>query len=136
MTRRARRRSPAASLLLALVVSLCALTSAEAAVPRAPVAWGVYVPGAPTNLAGVRSLGLLAGKPPGIVMWYPTWGGPYADVKYVLDDVDAVLDSGAVPMLSWMTWDPHRDGGTAAPTYANAAIAAGTKDGYITAFAR
>jgi hypothetical protein len=136
MTRLARRRPPHVSLLVALVLSLCSLSSAQAAVPRAPVTWGVYVPGAPTSLAGVRSLGADAGKPPGIVMWYPTWGGPFSDVKYSRADVDAVLASGAVPMLTWMTWDPPRAGEQPKTTYSNTDIAAGAKDAYITSWAR
>jgi hypothetical protein len=132
----ARRRSPGTSLLVALVLSLCSLSSAEAAVPRAPVTWGVYVPGAPTTLAAVRSLGTVAGKAPGIVMWYPTWGGPYSDIKYSRTDVDAVLASGAVPMLSWMTWDPSSTGPRSSSAYSNLAIAGGAKDAYITSWAR
>jgi hypothetical protein len=135
MARRARRRSSHVSLLVALVASLCSLSSAKAAVPRQPVTWGVYVPGAPTSLAGVQSLGAVAGKPPGIVMWYPTWGGPYSDVSYSRADVDAVLAAGAVPMLTWMTWEPGSRGKAAHP-YSNAEIAAGAKDAYIRSWAR
>src|SRR3954454_17425948 len=107
---------------LVLVACLLALSRAEAAVPRAPVAWGVYASGAPTSLDSVRDLGASVGKAPGMVMWYPTWGGPYADVRYSRADVDAVLATGGVPMLSWMTWDPSRTQTPDARAYSNDAI--------------
>jgi hypothetical protein len=136
MARRRPRRSRHLSLFIALALSLCALRSAEAAVPRAPVAWGVYLPGATASLTGVRSLGDSVGKAPGIVMWYPTWGGPFADVKYSRADVDAVLAYGAVPMLTWLTWDAQHRNGPGSAAYSNRNIAAGGKDAYITSWAR
>ena len=108
-----------------------------ATTPRPPVAWGVYLPDAPpNNLAAVRSLGTSAGKQPGIVMWYPSWGGPYSEVSYARAGVDAVLATGAVPMLTWMTRDPSVPASISAAEYSNAAIAAGTQDTFITSFAR
>jgi hypothetical protein len=134
--RRPPTRRPSTSLLLALVLSLVSLSSAQAAVPRGPVTWGVYLPNVTATLASVRSLGADVGKAPGIVMWYPTWGGPFSDVAYSRADIDAVHAAGAVPMLTWMTWDPTRKDAKTQATYSNAAIAAGTKDAYITSWAR
>jgi hypothetical protein len=119
---------------IALVLCLLALNSAEAAVPRGPVSWGVYMPSAPTTLTGVRSLAASVGKNPGIVMWYPAWGGRYADVRFSRPQVDAVLASGAIPMLSWMTWDPTT--GSPDSAFSNVAIASGARDAYIRSWAR
>src|SRR5213083_1548715 len=94
------------TVLLALAFSLVGVTGAVAATPRAPVAWGVYMPGAPTDLTRVWSLGTSVDKQPGMVMWYPNWGGPYSSATVARADVDAVLATGAVPMLTWMTRDP------------------------------
>jgi hypothetical protein len=125
------------AVLLGIAVSLLGVSGAFAATTRAPVAWGVYVPDAPPgNLPSVRSLGTSAGKQPGIVMWYPNWGGPYSDVSYARASIDSVLATGAVPMLTWMTRDPSTADPIVAASYSNAAIAAGLKDDYITAFAR
>jgi hypothetical protein len=122
---------------VAIVLSLLGMSSALASTPRPPVAWGVYVPDAPpNNLAAVRSLGTSAGKQPGIVMWYPNWGGPYSEVSYARAGIDAVLATGAVPMLTWMTRDPSVPASVSDARYSNAAIAAGTQDTYITSFAR
>jgi hypothetical protein len=129
---------PRRALLVALVVSLLGgVSGALAATTRPPVTWGVYLPDAPpSNLPAVRSLGTSVGKQPGIVMWYPNWGGPYADVSYARNSIDAVLKTGAVPMLTWMTRDPSLPDALSSTEYSNAAIAAGTKDAYITAFAK
>lgn len=124
------------SLLVIGVLSLGALTSAEARVNRASVSWGVYTPDAHVSLSGVRSLGADVGKPAGIVMWYPSWGGPYADVRHNRPGVDAVLAAGAVPMLTWMTRDPTRADDNPPAALSNAAIAAGARDAYITSWAR
>jgi hypothetical protein len=128
---------PRRVLLLALVLSLLGVSNALATAARAPIAWGVYLPDAPpSNLAAVRSLGTAVGKQPGIVMWYPNWGGRYADVSYARSGIDAVLARGAVPMLSWMTRDPSLPAAVSAARYSNASIAAGAHDTYITKFAR
>jgi hypothetical protein len=123
--------------LVAIALSLLGMSSALGSTPRSPVAWGVYLPDAPpNNLAAVRSLGTSAGKQPGIVMWYPSWGGPYSEVSYQRAGIDAVLKTGAVPMLTWMTRDPSEPTAVSSAEYSNAAIAAGTKDTFITGFAR
>ncbi|MDT7537110.1 MAG: hypothetical protein QOI82_695 [Actinomycetota bacterium] len=128
---------PRRAVFLALVASLLGFSGALAATPRPPVAWGVYLPDAPpNNLAAVHSLGTSVGKQPGIVMWYPSWGGPYSDVSVQRAGIDAVLATGAVPMLTWMTRDPSLPASLSDTEYSNAAIAAGTKDSFITSFAR
>jgi hypothetical protein len=127
---------PLRVVVVALAFSLLGVSNAFATT-RAPIAWGVYLPDAPpSNLAAVRSLGTSVGKQPGIVMWYPNWSGPYADVRYARASVDAVLARGAVPMLTWMTRDPSSTDVATSLTFSNAAIAAGSKDSYITSFAR
>jgi mannan endo-1,4-beta-mannosidase len=126
-----------AALAVAAVLSVCGLSSAVAATPRGPVAWGVYLPDSPPgSLPAIRSLGASVGKQPGIVMWYPNWGGPYSAVTYARAGVDAVLATGAVPMLTWMTRDPSTADPVTTAAYSNVAIAAGSKDDYITSFAR
>jgi len=75
----------------------------------------------------------MVGTPPRIVMWYQNWE---QDSRKHFDPakMDAVVDRGAMPMVTWAPRDPTA--GTAEqPKYALKNIASGRFDDYITQWA-
>lgn len=93
------------------------------------MAWGFYAPGFPNDMAAVVNVEAQAGYRANFVMWYEHWGldGGTFDAA----DVQAVIDHGATPVITWMS-----DDGTTNVTYPLARIAAGAFDGYIESWAR
>ncbi len=72
------------------------------------------------NSASLRTFTELAGAPPKVVMWSQEWSEPL----YYPKQLQAVIDTGAVPMISW---DPAKNG-VGIPLDA---IANGSYDRYI-----
>ena len=73
----------------------------------APVALGIFHPGAPADIESLARVEEQLGRVPEIVMWYQHWGFPDTrafDPK-LLTAVDA---RGAVPMITWEPRDPRK----------------------------
>lgn len=100
------------------------------ATPR-PLALGVSLPGAPADMSALATYARGAGRAPAIVMWYLAW--PHGG--YPSAQVDAVLRTGATPMLTWEPWDSSNTSPNQ-PTYKLTNITRGDFDGYIRQFAR
>jgi hypothetical protein len=95
------------------------------------VALGVFVPGAPGDLAKLDDVAARIGRMPAVVMWYQAWGGEYAGFDHRLPA--AVAGRGGAPMISWEPWVPGA--GADQPDYALARIAAGDFDKYVDGWA-
>ncbi len=93
-------------------------------------AWGVYTPGYPDDLAAVGRLEDVAGRPTDYVMWYVHWAGPWSAPPVA--QMAAVLARGQTPVITWMSDDPADP---AAAAYRPRAIAAGSQDAYVKAWA-
>jgi Glycosyl hydrolase family 26 len=94
-----------------------------------PMAWGVYAPRFPSDISAVANVEAEVGAHVNFVMWYEHWGldGGIFDTA----DVQAVINHGASPVITWMS-----DDGTTNATYPLSRIAAGAFDGYIKSWAR
>ena len=95
--------------------------------------WGVYRPEAPGNMASVDALAERVGTGPRLLLWYEAWSSPWATPSQLARQCRLVASAGCVPMLTWMTmdqtWSPVPAG------MANAEIAQGSQDAYLTACA-
>lgn len=100
---------------------------------QVPIAFGAYVPGAPWDPSLIDRYTALVGVAPSIVMWYQDWVHPgvrnFDPVK-----MNAVAARGAMPMVTWEPWD--YTAGANQPAYSARAIAAGTYDPFVRAWAR
>ncbi|MFJ6988083.1 MULTISPECIES: glycoside hydrolase family 26 protein [unclassified Streptomyces] len=81
---------------------------------------GVSRDGAPHSMAPVDDFGRLVGKAPNLVVYYAGWGDGF--------DASGVRNAWRQGALTAVSWEPH---GTTP-----AAIAAGTTDAYVRAYAR
>ncbi|MPZ24198.1 MAG: hypothetical protein GEU28_11810 [Dehalococcoidia bacterium] len=93
--------------------------------------WGVFEPGAPSNIAALAGVERAVGNPQAI-HWYQSWSGPGSELDPVR--LNNVREYGALPMISW---EPaHAGWGTDQPPYALARLAAGDHDDYARSWAR
>ena len=96
--------------------------------------WGVYRPEAPGNMASVDALAKRVGTGPPLLLWYEAWTSPWATPSQLARQCRLAASAGCVPMLTWMTMDQTS---SAAPAgLANAEVAQGSKDAYLTACAQ
>ena len=102
---------------------------------RAPrPGWGVYRPEAPGDMASVDALAKRVGTGPRLLLWYEAWSSPWATPSQLARQCRLVASAGCVPMLTWMTMDQ-----TPSPVpagLANAEVAEGSQDAYLTACAQ
>jgi Glycosyl hydrolase family 26 len=98
-------------------------------VHRRKVGWGLFVPGFPPNVSALTQVEREVGANADYVMWYAHWGG--AGSAFDVASVQAVIDGGATPIISWMS-----DGGGTADTFPTHDIAAGRFDAYIESWAQ
>lgn len=78
-----------------------------------PVALGMFIPNVPTdNSEWARVTGQI-GWDPKIVMWYQSWGGTNSALDLTL--LNWVRNRGAVPMITWESWNPAN--GVTQPQY-------------------
>ena len=100
------------------------------------IAVGLYNPGIPDEMDKVTATEAAIGKPAAILMFYKHWGGAWND--FYAQWVDAVVDHGAVPMITWMS-DDYTVAGYPNPrvegAYANQRIAGGAYDAFIRGWA-
>ena len=98
-----------------------------ATAPRQPRALlGASTPGGPWNFTDLDAFEAAAGRRVGLFMWYQDFAH-YPDFDPRLPQ--AVLDRGAVPMLTWDPWDSS--GPVDQPRYSLARIIDGSHDGHI-----
>ena len=89
------------------------------------------MPGMPSSLGDLQSLSVSLGASPGIDMWYEQWSSA---PDFPAADASTIVQSGAMPEITWEPWDP--DNGVNQPAYSLAAIAAGNYDSYILRWAQ
>ena len=106
-------------------------TGASTGPAAATRTWGLTSAGVPGDPAGVRRTLALAGRRPGVVMWYVAWS---LRTAFPTADVSRLRAAGTTPEITWEPWDPAR--GPDQPEYAPARIAAGAHDAYIAQWAR
>jgi glycosyl hydrolase family 26 len=90
------------------------------------VAFGAYTSGAPDYPSLLDAYSAKVGRRPVIVVWYRYW----SEQAFVSQQLQAVADRDAVPLV---TWEPHRPDRTGYPL---TAIARGDHDAYLRASAR
>ena len=89
------------------------------------------MPALPSSLEDLQSLSVSLGASPGIDMWYEQWSSA---PDFPAADASTIVQSGAMPEITWEPWDP--DNGVNQPAYSLAAIAAGNYDSYILRWAQ
>jgi hypothetical protein len=108
-----------------VAAALAALCAGGARADAAAPAFGAYVPefshAYPANPKALDVFSGVVGRAPAIVSSYKQWPGS----PVVSNEVSAVWDRGAVPMI---TWEPFNYEGA---TYPLRAIARGRYDGYL-----
>jgi beta-mannanase len=97
--------------------------------PAPHILWGVFQPGAPTNMGALTPLESELNSNPDYVMWYVHWGGGYG--AYNPADVQNVIARGETPLITWMSDDYT----TSANVYTLQQIAAGVFDTYVRSWA-
>jgi hypothetical protein len=101
------------------------------------VALGIYTPGFPGSMGAVSQVEDLVAQPAALVMWYEHWGGPWSAFNAI--DVQAVVDRGSIPVITWMSDDPSAPGYPAVASqgaYTNRSIVAGQHDAYVRSWAQ
>lgn len=98
-------------------------------VHRRRVGWGLFVPGFPPKISALTNVEREVGADADYVMWYAHWGG--AGSVFDPASVQAVIDGGATPIISWMS-----DSGGTADTFPTPDIAAGRFDAYVESWAQ
>jgi hypothetical protein len=100
------------------------------------VAFGLYNPGVPDNMAEVAATENSVGKHAAILMWYKHWGGAWNN--FYAQWVQAVAAHGSVPMITWMS-DDYTIAGYPNPgvegAYSNQRIISGAFDAFIRGWA-
>jgi len=130
-----RRLLTAAALLLPLLVAgmggaaAAGRASGSSTTPTAQ-AFGVTMPGLPSDTSGLEALSSVLGRRPGLVMWYAAWSD---DLAFPANAAARVAATGATPVVTWEPWNPAN--GTDQPAYALDRIAAGDFTTYETSWA-
>ncbi|MDQ6832337.1 MAG: beta-mannanase [Chloroflexota bacterium] len=97
-----------------------------------PIALGAYVSPGAWGTADIDQFTGLVGSSPAIIMWYQDWA--HLDMRdFDLDRMNAVVQRGAVPVITWEPWDDT--GNETQPAYALSRIVDGTYDFYIRGWA-
>jgi len=129
-------RKRAVTIALPAVLALLALMMPSgASAQQAPLQFGAFSPGDPYNgrTDGINALQNALGRRVGIVNWYQNWGGGDWISSVQNHVVNAPLDSGRTPLITWEPWDPAA--GTNQPNFSLSRIAGGEFDAYIRRFA-
>ncbi|MCC6313134.1 MAG: hypothetical protein IT337_03915 [Thermomicrobiales bacterium] len=93
----------------------------------APVALGIYTPGAPASAQRIADARRLLGAAPAILMWYQGWGASGGEIDAAW--LRRAAAAGATPMITWEPWDFQR--GVNQPQFSLASIARGDHDAYV-----
>ena len=113
------------------------------AAPRAPApprprtqplvfGWGLVEPDWPSNPGEVANAESLAGRHANIIENYVHWGTSYGSFDAARDELNATVNHGSVPMITWMSDDAS---GKNQQAYDLRTIAAGGQDDYIRSWA-
>lgn len=108
-----------------------ATPTATATPSGAAAAIGVFISGAPGDMSLISTYAQKAGRAPAIIMWYEDW----KTGTYPTQGVATVLQSGAMPVLTWEPWDGSNSSANQA-AYKLTNITRGDFDPYIRQFAR
>jgi hypothetical protein len=110
--------------------------------PAGRVYWGAYIDGAqyglgnpPWDMRSVATFEAHAGKPISVLHFGSPWyingtAQPFAPLVFNL-----VRAHGAIPMVTWASWDLSNGGSVTQPNFALSRIIDGSYDAYITAWA-
>lgn len=99
--------------------------------PERELAFGLTVPGFPSDVSAVRTAGDAVSRRPDVVMWYVAWS---TGSDFPAQDAERVRSLGAVPQITWEPWDPAA--GPTQQTYPLESIAAGDHDAYLERWAQ
>jgi len=99
---------------------------------------GFFRDPAPFDIDSLDSYRWVSPKTPAVVMWFQPWTGNSA---FDVEACNAVIDRGAIPLISWEPWNPGSDSNYVKdpgvqPKYQLRDINAGKYDGYIKEWAR
>lgn len=107
--------------------------------PAHSLYWGAYIDtpagSAPWSTAALHAFEDDAGKNVSIVHWGEPWYDNGAGEPFWPANFDAVRSAGAIPMIDWGSWDLSASQTPDQPAFSLAAVAGGTYDAYITAWA-
>jgi len=105
--------------------------SAVAVVPS--VYWGAYIQHWPPDPTAIERFSQIAGKSPSIVAWGAPWWHGTQYVDFQRQFFETVRMHGAIPMLSWGSWDYCCDANQ--PSFQLDAIIRGDHDLFLTNWA-
>jgi len=100
--------------------------------PDGKVFLGVQTNAGPADFSAVNAFATATGHAPTALQFSQGW----ADDQFDRTKFDAIAAKGMLPVLSWEPWDYKSRNGPNQPAYRLAAIAGGTYDGYIQAWAK
>jgi mannan endo-1,4-beta-mannosidase len=127
-----------AAALVALATLSASTASAEpesgSAPPPGSVLWGAYVPGAPFDASLLNAFEASTGKNMSIVHWGEPWVMNGAAQQFQGKQFQAVRNRGAIPMLTWGSWELGKD--VNQPAFRLANVAGGKYDAYIRQWAQ
>lgn len=101
--------------------------------PTPSIALGAFVSPITWNASDIDTYTSTVGRPPAIVMWYQDWAH-VGTREFDPDKMNAVVQRGAVPLVTWEPWD--NTGDDKQPAYALSRIADGVYDAYIREWAQ
>ncbi len=119
---RARRAAAAVAALLVLASVALAVGSSSTA-DRARIALGVNTTAFPSDPSRLDAFARQVGRRPAMVMWFQAFDEPLIDE----DDLRAVTDRRAVPIVTWEPWHGAADD----DAYSPLSIARGVHDRYL-----
>jgi glycosyl hydrolase family 26 len=106
--------------------------AAVAVVPS--VYWGAYIEHWPGDASALDDFDQITGKSPSIVAWGAPWWHGIRYVDFQSQAFDTVRSRGAIPMLSWGSWDYCCDADQ--PRFSLDSIIRGDHDLFLTNWAR
>jgi hypothetical protein len=98
-----------------------------------PLYWGAYIDGVPWNLSVLDAFEARARKSVSVIHWGQSWWRDGEYQPFYAGDFARARARGAIPLLTWGSWDDA--GGPDQPRFALAAIASGAHDRYLRAWA-
>jgi hypothetical protein len=119
----------ASTIGLALVLSAVLAPGAVSAAGDPSIYWGAYIQGAPFNSSLIDTFQATTGKHMSIVTWGEPWVMNGEFQAFQTTTFQSVRDRGALPMLTWGSWELGK--GETQPNFQLADIASGKYDSFI-----